>query len=158
MNTIEHLNNLTRHINLVRDACELLGRRLIEKGEENLGIQLIARGYKHDVSKFFGPEWDFLHNGTNVPDKELKYAINCHQSGNDHHPEFWGGIEEMPRVAIAEMVADWYARGQEFGTSLRDWIDETAVERYNINKRGKHYKWIKEFVDILLFNTFVKTA
>lgn len=154
MNTIEHLNNLTRHINLVRDACELLGHRLIEKGEESLGIRLIARGYQHDVSKFLGIEWNYLHNGPDVPEKELKQAVTAHQFSNDHHPEFWGGVEEMPRIAVAEMTCDWYARSQEFGSSLREWIDETAVVKYNINKRGKHYKWIKEFVDLILQDTF----
>jgi hypothetical protein len=154
MNVIEHIDNLTRHIDLVRYNCLLLGKRLIEKNEVQFGVQLIARGFKHDVSKFTGIEWDFLHNGPDVPDKELKYAIDVHQSGNDHHPEYWGGLEEMPRIAIAEMVCDWYARAQEFGTSLREWIDEKAVSKYNINRRGKQFKWIKEFVDILLQDSF----
>lgn len=154
MNTSEHIANLTRHIDLVREACKLLGSRLIEKGEEQFGIRLIARGYQHDVSKFFGIEWDFLHNGPDVPDKELKHAVETHQLSNDHHPEYWGSIEETPRIAIAEMVCDWYARSQEFGTSLREWIDNDAVKRYNLKKRGKHYQWIKEFVDELLQDSF----
>lgn len=156
MNTIEHIENLCRHIDLVRENCLLLGKRLIEKGEEQLGVQLIARGYKHDNTKFFGIEFDYLHVGPDVPDKELKYAVDVHQSGNDHHPEYWGGFEEMPRIAVAEMTCDWLARAQEFGTALRDWIDEKAVQKYNINKRGKRYKWIKEFVDLLLQDSFKK--
>lgn len=154
--TLEHVLNLSRHIDLVRNNCLLLGQRLIEKNEDELGIQLIARGYRHDNSKFFGIEFDYLHNGVDTPDKELSLAIETHQSNNDHHPEFWNGVDQMPRIAIAEMVCDWYSRSQEFGTSLREWIDETAITKYNINKRSHQYKWIKEFVDLLLQDSFKK--
>lgn len=152
--TLVHIENLTRHIDLVRENCLLLGKRLIETGEDQLGVQLIARGYRHDNSKFFGIEFDYLHNGPDTPEKELRLAIDTHQSHNDHHPEFWDGLEEMPRVALAEMVCDWYARAQEFGTSLREWIDKTATQKYNIVKRGKQAKQIKEFVDLLLQDSF----
>jgi hypothetical protein len=154
---LKHINDLTRHIDLVRDNCLLLGVRLVEAGEIELGVQLIERGYKHDISKFSGIEFKYLHNGPDVPIKELELAIKEHQSQNDHHPEFWTeGVEDMSRAAIGEMVADWFARSQEFGTSLRNWIDEEAIVRYNINKRGKQYKWIKEFLDILLNDPFKK--
>jgi len=153
--TLEHIENLTRHLDLVREGCLLLGKRLIEKGEDQLGVQLIARGYRHDNSKFFGIEFDYLHNGPDTPDKELRLAIDTHQSHNDHHPEFWpNGIEDMSRIHVAEMLVDWYARAQEFGTSLREWIDKTAIDKYDIGKRSKHHKWIKEFVDLLLQDSF----
>lgn len=156
-NTLEHLNNLVRHIDLVRENCLLLGRRLIESGEEELGVRIVERGYKHDISKFSGLEFKYLHNGPDTPKKELELAIQEHQSQNDHHPEFFhDGISDMTREAVCEMTCDWYARSQEFGSSLREWIEDTAIEKYNINKRSKQYKWIKDALDLLLQDSFVK--
>ena len=153
--TLDHLNNLVRHIDLVRENTLLLGRKLIENGEDDFGVSLVERGYRHDNSKFSGLEFDYLHNGPDTPAKELALAIKEHQSQNDHHPEFHSeGIAGMCRLQVAEMTCDWLARSQEFGTSLRDWIDETAITKYNINKRGKQYKWIREFVDLLLQDSF----
>ena len=156
MDTYSHIDNLTRHIDLVREACYLLGTRLIKNNQEVIGRELIARGYCHDNSKFSGIEWDYLHQGPNVSKEMLDAAIKEHQSTNDHHPEFWTGIENMPEVALAECVCDWYARSQEFGTSLRDWIDEEAATKYNFTKKCKTYKLIKKFVDILLEDLFKK--
>lgn len=150
LDTKEHLANLTRHIKLVQDATMILGQRLIDLGEVNFGIILIARGFVHDASKFKGIEWDYLHVGDNIPEDKKQAAIRQHVLTNDHHPEFWGGIELMPDHALAEMVCDWLARAQEFGTGLRDWVEQKAVKKWNINKEGHHYKMINKYVDLLL--------
>jgi hypothetical protein len=150
----EHLDNLVRHIELVREACLILGKRLIRQGRREFGRILIARGFEHDVSKFYGIEWDYLHAGAEVPKEELELAIRQHVRTNVHHPEYWGGVENMPEIAVAEMVCDWYARGQEFGTGLRAWITEQAIGRYQIDSQGEQYRWIKGFVDLLLENQF----
>lgn len=154
MRVQEHLANLTRHIDLVRDACKLLGNRLIENGQEDLGIQLIARGYKHDASKFTGIEWDYLHNGKDTPKDSLALAIEHHQLTNDHHPEHWGTIEQMPEVCLAEMVCDWYARAQEFGTDFREWYLDKAMARYKIKEGSYEDETIQGFLDLLLVNYF----
>jgi len=151
----DHLDNLVRHIELVRDAGLLLGKRLMHEGEADFGRLLIARVFVHDASKFFGAEWAFLHRGSAVPKDKLELAINQHQQTNEHHPEYWGGVDKMPDIAVAEMVCDWYARSQEFGTGLRDWIDEVAVPRFQIDKTAQQYKWIQKFVDVLLEDVFV---
>ena len=88
----EHLENLTRHIHLVRGGCSLLGKRLVAQGRVEFGRLLIARGFSHDTSKFFGVEWEYLHVGDDVNTDKLRAAIQQHVSTNDHHPEFWGGI------------------------------------------------------------------
>jgi hypothetical protein len=56
----------------------------------------------------------------------------------------------MPEIAIAELVCDWYARSQEFGTSLRDWIRDVAISRFQIDPGSERYRWVMEFVDLLL--------
>ncbi len=152
----EHLDNLVRHINLVRESCTLLGRRLIREGRVDFGRLLIARGFRHDASKFSGIEWDYLHAGPDVPKERLDAAIAQHVRTNDHHPEFWGGLCNMPEIAVVEMTCDWYARSQEFGTGLRDWVTTNAIERYEINVNSDQYKWILTAIDLLLQDPFNK--
>jgi hypothetical protein len=152
----EHLDNLVRHIDLVREACLLLGKRLMDQGRIEFGKQLIARGFQHDVSKFSGIEWDYLHAGKDAPKEQLELAIRQHTLANDHHPEFHGGVEQMPEIAVAEMVCDWYARSQEFGTSLRDWIKQNAIGKFKIDLESEQHAWINKFVNILLEDHFVK--
>ena len=150
----EHLDNLIRHLNLVRDACLLLGRRLMAQGRKDFGRLLIARGFAHDASKFHGIEWDYLHAGPDAAEEGLRLAIEQHRRTNPHHPEFWGGVASMPEICVAEMVCDWYARSQEFGTDLREWIEEEAVKNYGIDSGGEQYRWIRKFVDLLLQDSF----
>ena len=152
----EHLENLVRHIELVREACLLLGRRLMAQGRMEFGRLLIARGFEHDVSKFYGIEWDYLHAGRDVPREDLELAIKQHTRSNDHHPEYWGGVDKMPEIALAEMVCDWYARGQEFGTGLRHWIQDVAIERFCIDETGPQYETMMKFVDLLLEDHYVR--
>lgn len=157
----EHIDDLVRHLNLVRDACLLMGKRLICEGEEeknqdkiNLGIKIIARGFNHDPTKFFGIEFDFLHAGSDIPIEKLNSAIKQHTVTNDHHVEYWGSIENMPKECIAEMVCDCYARGQERGTNTRQWFLEEAVPKYNIDTDSKQWKWIQECLNLLLQTSF----
>jgi hypothetical protein len=126
------------------------------EGKIDFGRKLIARGYLHDNSKFSGIEWMYLHMGQDVPPNELTMAIQNHQSNNEHHPEFWSGIEHMPEIAIAEMVCDWYARSSEFGTDFRNWIMTSAVQRYKIDTEGKQYASIMKYVDMLTPVMFAK--
>lgn len=150
----QHLDNLIRHISLVREACTLLGKRLIGKGYKDFGRLLIMRGFTHDASKFMGIEWDFLHVGPDVERAKLDLAIKQHTRTNAHHPEFHGGIENMPPLDTAEMVCDWYARSQEFGTDLRVWFKQEAIERFGIIVDSDTYHKINGYIDILLTDSF----
>ncbi len=152
----QHLDNLLKHIDMVRQAGVLLGKRLMEHGRKDFGRLLIGKCYEHDKSKFYGIEWRYLHAGNDVPKQELERAIKQHVETNAHHPEYWGGIENMPEIAVAEMVCDWYARSQEFGTGLRDWIKDVAIERFHIDTESEQYAWIEKFVDLILQDAFVR--
>jgi len=152
----EHLDNLVRHIDLVRQAGLLLGKRLMAQGRKDFGRLLIARCYEHDVSKFKGIEWRFLHAGKDVPKEDLQRAIQQHQETNSHHPEYHGGFENMGELDVAEMVCDWYARSQEFGTGLRDWIKNTAIERFHIDTTSEKYAWVESFVNTMLEDSFAR--
>lgn len=150
----KHLQCVLRHITNVRDNCELLGERLISRGENKLGIELIGLGLVHDYSKIHNQnEFKYLRESY-FGKPEFVCAITSHITTNYHHPEAWGSIDEMPRVFIAEMVCDWKSRSSEFGNDLMSWIRERATEKFHFSKNGGVYKEIKEMVDILLDKGF----
>jgi len=151
--TMTKIRAIARHIRNVEDNCQLLGEKLIERGEIDLGHKLIANGYIHDASKFWGIEWEYMSPGQPTEEEgaklKLKLAVQHHNRTNEHHPEYWGDIRLMPHLFLAEMVCGWKARSEEFGTSLRDWIDEQATKRFAFTKEDKVYKEIYEYVDLL---------
>jgi len=156
--TLKKVDALYRHIEEVQRNCRLLGERLIEQGHEELGVQLIRNALIHDQSKFSGIEWDYLMvDAETAEDKQnLALAVKHHNRTNFHHPEAWLGIHNMPSVYIAEMVCDWKARSSEFGSSLKDWIDNGAAERFQYTKREKVYKEIMTYTKLLLDEPFKK--
>jgi hypothetical protein len=158
------IRSLIRHKRNVEDNCLLLGEKLIERGEFDLGRHLIANADGHDTSKFYGIEFENLSSSTskNTPEEnaklKMRLAIQHHVLTNQHHPEYWNGIKNMPRVAVAEMVADWKARSEEFGTSVREWIDDQATKRWKFSKDDEVYKTIMDFVDLLCQKPFENTT
>jgi hypothetical protein len=154
MTAEEHIDNLVRHIGLVRDACLRLGKRLMAQGRVEFGRLLIARGFVHDASKFLGIEWEYMRPDETVPEAAKQLAIEHHRQTNGHHPECWGGIENMPEIAVAEMVCDWYARSQEFGTDLREWVRTEAMSRYKMKAGDQPHRWATAFIDLLLDRPF----
>ena len=152
----KHLKSLLRHIENVRQACLMLGETIIESGRESFGIKLIANGQIHDCSKFSGPEWTYLRPEFFDSDnkKMFELAQQNHVMTNPHHPEYWGGIDKMPEIYLAEMSCDWYARLQEQGSDIRNWIKDKATKKFNMKVQSKVYKEIKYFIDILLDQSF----
>ena len=154
--TEKYLSTVIRHIKLIQDACHKLGMRLIENGEADFGKLLIANSFIHDNSKFYGIEWEYLNN--DATKEQLALAHKQHVTTNPHHPEYWGDVNSMPRIYVAEMICDWKARSDEFGSDLKDWIKNSAFERYGIPKSGKIAKQIKEFLNLLLEKPFNQIA
>lgn len=149
---LKRLDIVQRHIGHVMEACDLLGRRLIEIGQCNLGLQLIANSYIHDNSKFRGIEF----SGMTLPESKelLKISIQNHQLTNPHHVQYWGSVHLMPDVYIAELVCDLYARSHEFGTNLQDYIDTDFKKKNKLTVRSNIYKKIRYFVELLLDKPF----
>lgn len=138
------------HIQLVQKHTYNLGIKLIKNGEVELGRNLISNGQIHDNSKYKGIEFDHLFNG----DPLLSKVIKHHQSINPHHPEYWGSIHDMPKVYVAEMVCDWLARSNEFGTGIRDWIDTKATEKFGFTRTDIVYSYIHTYLNMLLDRNF----
>lgn len=156
--TMEKIRGITRHIRNVEDNCLLLGEKLILGGEIELGRGLIANGFIHDASKFHGIEFEFMSSVTTSDEESVKLkmrlAVNHHRQINQHHPEYWGTIQKMPRIYVAEMVCDWKARSEEFGSSLKDYINEYATKRWTFDVDDETYKEIMFFVDLLCERPF----
>src|SRR4051812_1817351 len=92
--TIAKIRSITRHIRNVEDNCFILGEKLILAGEVDLGRHLVAHGFVHDASKFYGIEWESIVPGLSsesVENKAIKtkLAISNHNTTNSHHPEYW---------------------------------------------------------------------
>jgi hypothetical protein len=146
------IDNLVRHIDHVRNNCLLLGERLI--GLKNpIGRMLIANGFIHDNSKFYGIEWEHLTDASGDP-ALTKLAIHHHNVSNPHHPEYWGTIDQMPQLYLCEAVCDWAARASEFGTSLQHWIDVGAAEKFDYKINSEIYCKIMYFSGLLLDKPF----
>jgi len=153
-NDQQQLEEVLYHIGLVRDNCTQLGKRLSMAGEDQLGLDLIALGLIHDVSKIQNHlEFKSLRRGLEGSE-EFNAALLSHVTTNLHHPEAWNGIEEMPRLYVAEMVCDWKSRATAFGTNLRDWIKNGACDRFNFSSKGRVYKEISEFVNMVCDKPF----
>jgi len=156
--TMEKIRGIARHIRNVEDNCLLLGEKLIERGEIDLGHRLIANGYIHDSSKFSGIEFEYLSLNNPIEENlklKTRLAIEHHQKTNSHHPEHWaGGIKDMPDVYICEMVCDWKSRSEEFGTSLRDWINNQATIKWGFHAHDEVCIKIMQYVDLLCDKPF----
>ena len=87
-------------------------------------------------------------------DPILSDVIRHHATTNPHHPEYWGTIQNMPEVYIAEMVCDCAARSSEFGTSLKDWIINSATERYDFKMDDNIGKLIEKHLNLLISRSF----
>ena len=122
----------------------------MKQGDIELGRNLIANGQIHDNSKFKGIEFDHLF----YSDPLLPEVVKHHQSINPHHPEYWGSIHNMPKVYVAEMVCDWYARSTEFGTGIREWTDSKAMEKFSFTREDAIYDTIQEMLSLLLDPSF----
>lgn len=153
LNEQQRLQRLLRHIQHVEDNCKTIATSLLFNNEFDFAKELLRNGHIHDASKFEGLEWDHL-NGWDDP--LFPEAIRLHVTTNPHHPEYWGGIHEMPRIFIAEMAADWHARSSELpGKGLIQWIEEDACRRYSFESTDKVYGEIYDFINLLLEPAFI---
>mgnify|MGYP000706361325 CR=1 FL=1 len=99
---------------------------------ENLEVW-IDNLYLHDISKFSANE-AFGYAFHDFKNKEFNPAFekawNHHKHHNEHHPEHWISTDkagsptflQMPRIYIAEMVADWIGAGKVYGKPLSEWL------------------------------------
>ena len=148
----EKIEKVLSHIQNVQRNCYRLGLILIKENEVELGRNLIANGQIHDNSKLKGIEFDHLFH----QDEILHLVVKHHSSTNPHHPEYWGTIQKMPDVYLAEMVCDCAARSSEFGTDVREWIKDKATVKYGFNIQDEVGVKLSKYLDLLLEKPFQK--
>lgn len=152
MDIINNLTLILNHRHLVETNTRKVGIKLIENKLINLGVRLIHAGSIHDASKLVGIEYDAFVLGNSKVKEE---AIYHHQHLNLHHPEAWpDGICSMDRLYLYELSCDWTARASEFGTSVMDWIETKAMDRYKFTKKSEAYKEISKCLNLLLEKPF----
>jgi hypothetical protein len=142
------LSDLLDHFQGFDSAVLRLMWKLIEAGQTHLAQMLLYNSRQHDLSKIVGVEWDCLVMGERP--ELLKTAVEQHNRSNQHHPEYFGSIHDMDDVHIAEMVCDWKSRSAKFGTGLREWIHNEAMDRYHFSKGDPVYEKIMRFVAMIL--------
>lgn len=150
METIDKIESLLRHIQMVQNNCFLLAKRLLKEGKEELALELIKNGLQHDASKFESFEFKNLWSG----EDKFNEALRQHQITNEHHPEYWNSIHEMPDVYLAEMVCDVTARAQEFGTDVQYWMEMFGTKKYNFNMEDPVAEKIFGYFHLLLTKKF----
>lgn len=161
----KHLERVMSHIENVQKSCRILAKRLMEDEETyEVGFKLLKNSYEHDLSKFEGIEWKYLRTTDLIKEASCRdnedqkkcfiLALEQHQKGNMHHPEYWGHIKLMPPEFLAEMVCDLNSRSIEFGTDLREWIKKEIPEKWNISISSKVYRQIMKYVNTLLDPSF----
>jgi hypothetical protein len=52
------------------------------------------------------------------------------------------------------MACDWVARATEFGTSVREWMDNEATKRYQFNCEDPVYRLVSKYIDMLCGEPF----
>lgn len=141
---------LLNHLDSVKRNCRKLALSLIEEGNEKLAHELIIAGQLHDLSKFYSLEWEYLCDYEKHKDSPmLKEAILEHVKTNTHHPEFWDSINDMDDVSLAEMVCDWYARGIEFEKPIRQFLEESAFQKYGFDEQSPIFQRMNYFYKLL---------
>lgn len=113
------LARIMRHIELVRISLEKISQ------------EFRIRGMKHDLSKFRRDEFQgFCRIGAAVEDhpypseeyfqamKDNEEVVNLHKKRNSHHPEFHEEPASMNWLDIIEMVVDWRAAWEAYGSDI----------------------------------------
>ena len=149
--TLETIVNIGKHIKYVQQNMQLI----IDK--------LTKRAIEHDESKYFPDEVEDHFFSPSRPKgaaydsdeyREWQETMKnypgtvLHKTRNDHHPEHYADINDMPLIALIEMVCDWKAAHQ-IQNSEGDWKDSIEINnsKYGFNC---HQLWVIRQVAQLL--------
>jgi len=124
--------------------------------------ELTSRAKIHDKSKWSKEEYipyiwlTWWHKEKNAGRKfeypegikdMTKKAWKSHEKINKHHPGAHSSPQKMSDIDIAEMVADWAAMSQEFGTSLKKWTNDNVGSKWKFT--DKQTQLIYDLVGLL---------
>lgn len=146
----EYMNYIDEHRTYVKMACMSYGNMLC-KLLDIPSFMLFNNIENHDKSKYLKEEefdgyrqW-FYPCSYETKNKELfDEAWKHHYEHNRHHPEFWNG-EDMPPIAIAEMLLDWEAMSIKFNGNTYEYYKK---ERDNKGLSENTKKIIDDIIHI----------
>ncbi len=116
----------------------------LREGLMKIRHALEHRGLVHDQSKFGSEEFAGFSR-INATARQYPYGseeyksalraerptIDSHYKNNSHHPEFHENLSDMGWLDITEMVCDWWAAGQAYGTTPWHKTLEIQKERFD---------------------------
>ena len=134
----------------------------------HLAPQIGERYMSHDSSKYESPEfhpyvWRYWRTkwakegkvdtrfteafASLDVDRYITKAVWHHVQHNRHHPEYHLDHDDMTLVDLIEMVCDWYAMSEEFGTNIDDWVAYAVPRRYHFSP--DKVSTIHQLIDVL---------
>lgn len=137
---MKQINDTVIHKKFVMDACHKLAKWLFENNRDKDAFDLLKRAQVHDDSKFEIEETEQLqklldkNDGMTNPkyliQEQEKECIRLHWKNNRHHPEHFENVEDMTELDIMEMVCDWYARQEQYGTDFMNFVYTRQENRF----------------------------
>lgn len=147
----ELLIDTLTHKKYVLSAGMKMIEYLYSEGRNAEALQIARRCARHDDSKLESDEMQaFLQlpkEGNNMKDanaampEQVKKFVAMHWKHNKHHPEFFDDYHDMSEIDIMEMVIDWYARSQQFGTDFLNFVSTRQANRFHFDKEIFNKVW-----------------
>ncbi len=162
-----------RHIGLVQKYCKRLAEAfpdldgLLYKGS----VHDSSKFEDPELLPYIWLTWRYKCKDDGIPcvlpegmEDKINEATEHHIQNNAHHPEFHQpqtdtvnesdrdappddptDATSMPRLDIAECVADWCAMSEERGNTPREWADKNINIRWLFD--SQQVSWIYEMID-----------
>lgn len=157
-NKIKQLQDIGEHKIFVIKCCNLLAQYLLENGREKDALDIMKRGFSHDMSKLseqefygmaeFADDMKSLKNSKEKISPEKEFIINIHRDNNKHHPEYWDNINDMTELDIMELACDWCARSEQFGTDVIEFLETRQETQFHFPK--EIYNNIETYLKIIV--------
>lgn len=156
----KYIDDLLVHKQYMLESCNKMVKWLLNNNQEVLAIELVERAIIHDNSKFTDEEMDALGklyetkeplvNPDHILEDSDKDLIRTHWKNNRHHPEYFDKITDMMEIDIIEMVCDWYARSNQFGTDLMEFVHKRQENRFHFP--NEIYRKVIKYCNIMINN------
>ena len=133
------------HKEYVLTVCKKFADYLEKSGQLEDAEDLRQRAIVHDNSKILNKN-EFQALTSIINDKSClkdansqlssfkQDAIELHWENNEHHPEHFNDINDMPLKARREFVCDCCARSVQYGTDLISFMETRLNERFHFNE------------------------
>lgn len=133
------------HKGYVLMVCDKFANYLEKEGRIDDANDLRERALIHDNSKILNKEEFFaltsiindkscLKNANSKLSSFKQDAIELHWDNNEHHPEHYENIDDMPPRARKEMVCDCCARSIQYGTNLVEFMETRLNDRFHFSE------------------------